>query len=548
MFLNASTWRTGELIATTDPSIDVFASEANDAYTALEAICRCFRCRLFQHDGVWNLISLYTYVDPNGWSYFESQSVLTSGVYNQVQVAVSNNLDLTIPVGKEDIIHPVQNDQQISLKLATKWIKNNYTYDQSVNKICNQNLKQGNPNATFDGTISSTIEDAAIFPVVTFITKGYDAFCWTLAGGTLATGGLIGTVPYPETAQTSDIYIRSVIDSIGQEENRYMVIGHSTGVVSHARSSKFLIDVNDNLEVSFDFRTRIDMSPTNLIPMWILMDGDDGNKYGYGGASALGPRGWYQLDANYQIGGSIPYPPPVIQTYTGGAGGTTTEWVNISISTNIDGGPIHAPVSGNVFIILTGQRAAPYPPVTFTDGVESWFKNIQITIHPYIRGSYIQVKGDYNFSSSNDTIKQTKSEDVEISDSPKRYFKGALVKANGDLVAPTWHRKGVIETGRFQQLMERVVFNNLYRQIQKIEGSFRGETYTLPDFTVKPAGYLNSYTFTQHPVPTKRFILTSFDRDYGKGHGRHVFVEILEDQNANPFIEPTTFVFQYIYQ
>jgi hypothetical protein len=282
--------------------------------------------------------------------------------------------------------------------------------------------------------------------------------------------------------------------------------------------------------------------------MWILMDGDDGNKYGYGGSSALGPYGWYLLDANYQIGGSVPYPPPVIQVYTGGAGGTTTEWVNISISKDANGNLMKAPVSGSVFIILTGQRAAPYPPITFTDGVESWFKNIQVTIRPFLWGSFVQLKGDYNFSSSSETIKQTKSEDVEISDSPKRYFKGALVKSNGDLVAPTWHRKGVFETGRFAQLMERIIFNNLYRQYQKIEGSFRGQTYTLPDFTVKPSGYLNSYTFTQHPVPTKRFILTSFDRNYGTGKGRHVFVEILEDQNADPFINPETYVFQYIYQ
>jgi hypothetical protein len=220
---------------------------------------------------------------------------------------------------------------------------------------------------------------------------------------------------------------------------------------------------------------------------------------------------------------------------------TDTEvWTSYAIDKDENGAYIKAPVSGNAFIILQG--------VTTGLGVtENWFKNLQVTILPYIYGSYVQVKGDYNFSSSSETIKQTFSQDVEISDSPKRYIKGALTQSNLDLVDPIWHRKGVLEAQRFQQLMERVIFNNLYRQYQKIEGSFRGHTYTLEDFTVKPSGYLNAYTFTQHPVPTKRFILTSFDRDYGKGLGRHVFVEILLDQNADPFINPETYLFQYIY-
>jgi hypothetical protein len=541
--LNAITWQQGELTTTTDPSVDVFASEADDAYTALEKICRCFRSRLFQHDGVWNLVSLYTYVDPNGWSYFESVSTLNGAIYNQIPVAVSNGLNLTIPVGKEDIIHPVENDQQISLKLATKWIKLNYTYDQSVNKICNQNFKFGNPDVANDGTISSTIEDPSILPAVTFDYKAYDAFCWTLAGGTQFTNlGVTGTTWFPETPATAEGYIRNVLDVNGYQENRYLVINSST-YTQHFRSGIFKIDVNDRIEVSFDFRTNTGMGHVTIAPMVICFDGDDGSKWCLGGISSdpLSFK-WWPVTTDYYFGATAgnTFSPFVSKIWSGSDGDETQFWSNIAIPTkDTNGVYFNTPVSGNCFIILQGISAG--------GASEAWFKNIQITIHPFIQGSYIQVDGDFNFSSSAETIKQTKTEDVEISDSPKRYFKGALVQSNLELVDPIWHRKGVLEAQRFQQLMERVIFNNLYRQYQKIEGSFRGHTYTLEDFTVKPSGYLNAYTFTQHPVPTKRFILTSFDRDYGKGLGRHVFVEILLDQNADPFINPETYLFQYIY-
>lgn len=538
VYLNAITWQTGELTTTTDPSVDLFAEEADNAYTALEKICRCFRCRLFQHDGVWNFVSLYTYVDPNGWSYVESESVLTDGVYHQNQVAVSNNLDLTIPVGKEDIIHPVENDAVVSLKLATKWIKLSYTYDQSLNKVCNQNFKLGNANPTFDGTISSTVEDPTLLPAVTFTTLAYSNFCWPGFSGTPIGGG---TSPFPETAQTADIYIREVQDLYNAQENRYLVITNAAAN-NHVKSSTFLVDVNDVIQFSFDYRTYSDISPGNIIAAHLLLDGDDGSHWGLGSAGITVDNQWFLLDANYRIGGGADYPPLIEHDY--GASESTMSWYHYEVDKTAAGFINRVPVSGRAFILLVGGPIG--------GGTENWFKNLQVTILAYMQGSYRQLKGDYNYSSSDLTIKQTLKQDVEISDSPKRYYKGALVQSNGDLVAPIWHRKGVLEAQRFQQLMERVVYNNLYRQFQKIEGTFRGHTYTLPDFTVKPSGYLNAYTFTQHPVPTKRFILTSFERNYGTGRGRHVFVEILEDENADPFVNPATppgtYLFQYIYQ
>lgn len=86
--------------------------------------------------------------------------------------------------------------------------------------------------------------------------------------------------------------------------------------------------------------------------------------------------------------------------------------------------------------------------------------------------------------------------------------------------------------------------------MEKIEGTFRGLTYRTADLEVKQYGYLNSYFFPDHPMPTKKFMLTSFDDDYGTGYGRRVFVEVLQDQNDPGFDVPDAgnYLFQYLFQ
>lgn len=531
--LNAQTFQTGELTTTTDPTIDTQAAAYSNVYDALTAICHSFRCRLFQQDGVWNFVSLYSYVDPNGFGYNESTGTLTDGVYSMVTTATHSMLNYDVSIGKDNVLHPAQDDGMLYLKLATKWIKLNYGYDQPTLKICNQNFIQGDPDPTNDGTISSTIEDPTILPPLTFNYKAFQVYCWTIAGGTNVAGG---TTPFPETAQTAPVYTRSVVDDLGYEENRYVVITDNS-TVNHIRSQTFLVDINDSLEITLDYRTRVNVGPSDLTPLIILLDGDDGTKWGLGEFSPGSGLKWWLLDSNYRIGGGANFPPLNGKTYI--SGDSTADWSNLSVFRTTTGTIVKVPVSGACFIVLEGLPSL---------GGESWFKNLQINVHAYLQGSYVQLKGDYNYSSSTNDIKQTLSEDVEISDSPKRYFKGALVLSNNDLIVPSWHRFGVTESFRFQQIMERLVYNNLYRIIYKFEGTVRGRTYMTEGYDVKEVGYLNRYFFVDSQFPDKMFILTSFDDDLGTGQGRKVYVEVLKDANDSGFVAPDAYLFQYIFQ
>jgi hypothetical protein len=60
-------------------------------------------------------------------------------------------------------------------------------------------------------------------------------------------------------------------------------------------------------------------------------------------------------------------------------------------------------------------------------------------------------------------------------------------------------------------------------------------------------GFLGSYTFEDSDNPTKRYMLTSFEKDYTTGQWRGVFIETLKDEN-DIFVLPDIFKFDYLFQ
>ena len=548
-FINSITFSQGDAfnVQSTDPTVDINASTADDCYSALEKIVRCLRCRLFQEDGRWNLVSLYEYLNRDGFSYKEySFGDPVDGIVPFTVVDSGLNRDYSASVGKEEIIHPVNDDQIIYLKLATKWIKLTYTYDQSQNKVCNQDFSEGDRNATYDETITSSIIDPTIQPSVNLETHGYDLYCWDHLKGT---NNGSARNPYPSNPPDGRAFIREVVDLLGYTKDRFAVLDvQMSAPLNYIRTRRFLIDQGDILQVSFSWRTRVDigLSSQSYAVAKVLLYGDDGsfwalNTAGDGSIPSNFPE-WFETDANFQqlSGGTPNIATSFIDT-------PTTDWTSVTANNNISSvvPPAKTPISGTIEILFSVNIQGG------TDPEEYWYKDLQVTILPYLNGSYLQLKGDYNYSTSGNDIKQTLSEDVQISDSPKRYFKGALLRSDGlSLATPTWKRSGKEESYRFAQLMERVMYNHLYRIVQKIEGSFRGLVYRPADddSVIIPNGFLGSYMFPDGDFPTKRFMLTSFEKDYGTGQWRGVFVETLEDQNADGFVLPNDYKFSYIFQ
>lgn len=548
VFLNSITFSQGDAFnsQSTDPTVDINATTADDCYTALEKMVRCLRCRLFQEDGRWNLVSLYEYLNPDGFSFKEySFGDPVDGIVPFTVVDSGLNQNYKVNVGKDQILHPINEDQNLYLKLATKWIKLSYTYDQSQNKICNQDFSEGDRNATYDEVISSSIIDASITPVVNFQTLGYDAFCWDTFDGSVFDTILIAA--YPANPSTGKIFIREVIDELGYTKDRFLVIKNVLGGVPiMCRSQKMLADVNDILQVSFSLRLRNNEAGDSLTSCFIYLYGDDGSHWALNaiddGTVIGNPTQWMPVDANFRntpiSNGSFfcSFHPGQAKSIFNSSSINTAHLQNQFFA--------KLPISGHIeFIFINSQEHGA--------GQEVWVKDLSITLLPYLTGTYQELKGDYNYSANTSDIKQTLSEDIEISDSPKRYFKGALLRPDGlSLATPTWKRVGKDESFRFAQLMERVMYNHLYRMVQKLEGTWRGLVYVPEDdvSVIRPNGYLCSYAFSDHDTPTKRFMLTSFEKDYTTGQWRGVFIETLKDQNADGFVLPDTYKFSYVFQ
>lgn len=543
MFLDVVTFQSssGTPVGDTDPAD--FSTGFDDCYTVLEKIVRNLRCKLFQQNGKWHLVNLYEYFNPNGYTFYDFTFSLVDNMVLSNPFNKQVGQQLVSIVGKKQVLHPVQEDQSLYLKLATKSFELSYSYDQALNTICNQNLSQGVRDPSLDGTIPDETNHSIIRQY-----HAFTAYCYTHLNGTSSPGN---DHPYPSSPPTKNAYIRSVIDGLGYELIRYLVIEQDpANPVSYLVSSPLDIDVNDVFQMSFSWMVRGSLSIGGFyVPAYVLLTGDDGTFWALfsngNRTSPSNPDAWVKVDHNFQGLGPGFGTPPISSDIYEENGVWQSLTANQNNETQAARSPAVAPVSGQIqvlFVTCYGNSATP---------VETWFKDITIKILPFLAGGYVQIKGDYNYDNQNNSILQTFNETIQISDSPKTYFKGALLSGVGTapLLTPNWHRDGIVESKRFTQLMTDILYTNFSRILQRIEGSFRGLTYqdTYDLGSSHVAGLLNSYVFEDGKTPTKRFMCTSFDIDFCSGIGRRVFVETLKGEGDLPLYVPDQYIFAYLF-
>lgn len=532
-------------VGDTDPAD--FSTGFVDYFTALDYITRNCRAKLFQENGCWHFVNLFEYINPDGYTYYEYDlGVPVSGIVPFTQTGAAQNENYDVIIAKKDVIMPIKTDQVKYLKLAYKSVELVYNYDQSLNKICNQDFAQGESNSSYDEVISSSIIDPSIFPVVNFNTFGYDAYCFDTFDGTIIDTVLIAA--YPVNPATGQIFIREIQDELGYTTDRFLVIKQIIGNVPVlCRSQKMLIDVNDIIQVSLTWRLRNANGSGTFPTCFIYLYGDDGSHWAMNSLSEGNlpgnPTTWFPVDANFRN------TPTSEGSFfcSSQAGESSNIWRSPQFNvTHLTGDFFaKAPVSGQIEIIFISDQSQPA-------GQEVWIKDWSVTLLPYLKGAYRRLKGDYNFSSQTNNIKQTIKETVEISDSPKRYFKGALLSSATGLVLlpPSWTIPGLPGSlFRFTQAMEYIIFSHIYRMLYKIEGTFKGFVYIQPDLIItRMAGILNTFYFPDSKWPDKRFMCTSFERDYNTGQWRGVFVETRKDINDLGIKLPDSFIFAYLFQ
>lgn len=548
--LDAQAFQTGQQTPVGDTNPADFNTGFDDYYTVLTKIVKNFRCKIFQEAGYWHLMNLWDYENPVGVTYYEYVfGAPVNGIVPYTLVTRASNIDQSVPIGKNNNLRLVQEDAVLYLKVQKKSVELTYNYNQSINKVLNQDLGQGVAQPAQNEVISSTIIDPAYNKGVAVNLNTY-AFTDAYWSNFVSTLGGPGSTIQPSNAVPADpsqCFIRVVDDILGNEMIRFLVIKNiADPQINYVQSTQILLDSSDILQISFSWRTRTGTGIANQ--SWglltVLLKGDDGTFWVMvsqkNGTIPNNPVVWQQVNANWQNSfGNV-------LTCDSEDTPSTLSWNVFNANTQaLPGVPFAtAPVSGEVFFIINRAGSA---------GTEFWFKDFSIKILPYLNGSYQQLQGDYNYAESNEPILATILETVDISDSPKRYFQGALLSnaAGYVLLAASWYRFGYAEALRFTEIMVFLYYTNVYRITQKIEGSVQRTTINNANpnspIGMTTVGMRNYYFFVDGRWPTKRFMLCSYDRDYNTGIWRGVFCELNVDQTDPGLKTPDFYEFSYLF-
>jgi hypothetical protein len=270
-----------------------------------------------------------------------------------------------------------------------------------------------------------------------FREKVYNGLAYTVEDWTAFQGLFPSTTPANGTA---NIY-RYFYD--GTEVERYLHLATEVDTDQWVRSNPIPIHFKDKFEFSVDARVNdaklIILGPQTL-KVFVILEGDDGVVYWLDALTAE------RQEAKDIVLGPSNTPIHPWRVYDGSATGlpfsvnatNSAEQGGMFLSFEVPDRYTPVPVSGNLYILL------PF----VNDFVD--YENLKFDYKPFINGSYATYKGQQNKVGSIPGYRAVRDEEVFISDSPKKLFKGCLMKLNelGKFVTTTrWYNGAVFPGG-----------------------------------------------------------------------------------------------------
>jgi len=393
-----------------------------DCYESLERILGGW-CILYQYMGLWVIGSRsdLQYLSTNYHSEYDSDGADQGTVFdvNGMQV-----------IGKNQNIHATNLDQNVSYAGALKGVTTRFKYRIPPNLVNNQRLQNlGDLIAPLSGV-------------------GYSAY--ELVGWTHYQGQ-----PQPLADQVpaaSNAYIKVEVDTYGTQTDRYYVIEHdatapSTTLENYIRNDNddCFLDEGDELTIGLTYRSTLDHNAT-VGCVALLRDGFSGNSAG----------DWRSLDED-----GVWHSGPYATFARHDAGEDATEWK----TTTVDRARI--PENGVLYLFLGAGD--------ISDPQETHFKDILVDVTLYVRGSRLDVDGDYWKTEQDANIKDKIDEEIFISDAPKRIITGAIWNEAGTaLTDPDWYQQFVTENRHFKEIVNLVRFRHQRTRRKRIEGQFKG--------------------------------------------------------------------------
>lgn len=206
----------------------------------------------------------------------------------------------------------------------------------------------------------------------------------------------------------------------------------------------------------------------------------------------------------------------------------TSNWMSAAVNAN----PL--PVNGELEILLLQHTVNGTAYLTH-------FSNLQFQYIPYINGTYEKFSAQTHKVSTTDNLKAKIEEEVFIADSPKKLFKGALLKQAGSQYTLTdlWYNfnagtSGELGIAKFGKYQAFEMWNQNNRPIRKIPASLLGlDTATPGDMP----GILHVYNFADPSDNTdnKNFILLSYSQDLKTCKWEGTFADVADDVDVKVY-------------
>jgi hypothetical protein len=377
---------------------------------------------------------------------------------------------------------------------------------------------------------------------VTFYQSKYNITDWVALVG--ASG-----VPGTGSASTTNNYIRRLFSDINKtyEVERYVVIEHTlAGGTFFLKSNKIPVSKNDKFDISVDSKFSQDVFPSSgfyrFETIQVRLYGKDGTFWTlHGGTSVDQTLVWRITSASFSSNNRY----LVIE---GNFTEDMTEWKTSSFITDSkDANPCpQIPVDGYLEILLIHDQNSSYQ-------TDRYFSNLRFTYIPFINGSYSKYTAQTNTVSQTGNYSNILQNQIYISESLKKLFKGALLRKVGadyELAGKFYDGQafpsGVPSSGYLHPFGYQLAFS-VWQYYRRHMGSIDGDMVGLKLASPATVPDLQKVYLFSNPNPhvdNKYFALLHYDQDYDTQIWRAYFMEILDTTIGYVFTD--TYEFKYL--
>ncbi len=482
--------------------VNAFTFEGDSCFDVLEKILKQY-CELSQQKNKWFIRAIDEI--ENGTRYFTE---FADGAWYRNFTASYNK-----QIGSDNSLYTLafmNDDAQVSLLRPCKYVQHIFRFETPDELPCNNNFERGN----FIGQPDPTGEPE---------WTTYELDCWTLKSGAPPFG-----------VNNNEAFISRKEYDDPTENERYAEITFPTyvgGNASFIESQPMYVNKDDKFTFNYDFRWSSDFNDgtINIIMCSVRLEADNGAIY------FLAEDGeWYLSDATWSTNYKL-----LVQSWDSDTV-DETEWRSLDYGGS-DPGKI--PLSGKLYFMIHWEN------VSDLQGISLNIKDFTFDYLPYINKSYTFYNGQSHKTEQAGGYKASIEEDIYITDSPSRLFKGTLMKLSGGefVLTEGFYNAAVFPTGEpaaefikpFGEMQNLAVWNQINRTFSFFEGTIDGidTNKTDGDGLIDMPDLIHTFEIKDSDGTTnnKKFMLLHYDQDLFNCENEVVLAEVYDTTRSKTY-------------